>query len=128
MISRRCAVLATLIGLWALAFAGSASASVPETTCRLLRQTTIDPATLAATTSTPVETYRLTNGKLYITSPDHAERFYSEISELEFGKRYASGHKTLIFTGQTAAPRTQRLLAVHADRSDLRVMEFTCTP
>ena len=126
--SRGCGVLATLIGLSALAYISGASASVPETTCRLLRQTTIDPATLAATTSTPVETYRLANGKLYISSPDHAERYYSEISELEFGRRYASGHKTLIFTGQTASPRTQRLLAVHADRSDLRVMEFTCTP
>jgi len=124
--SRKRGFLLALMGLSALTCLGPARASVPETVCRLQRQTTIDPTTLAATTSSPAETYRFANGKLYIATPDRAERFYSDVSELEFGKRYAAGHKILIFTGQTLLPRTERLLAFHSDRLDIRVSEFAC--
>lgn len=119
-----------LMGLMALSTAAAPAAvhaSVPDTTCRLERQTRIDPATLAATTTTPTETYRFANGKLYITSPDRSEYIYNNVSEVEFGKRFASGHKTFIFTGQAFLPGTVRMLAFHQEASDIRVSEFSCT-
>ncbi len=116
-----------MMGLSLLSHAGPVSASVPNTTCRLERQTRIDPATLAATTSNPAETYRFSNGKLYVSSPDRAEYIYNDVSEVEFGKRYISGHKTFIFTGQAFLPGTVRMLAVHSDPLDIRVSEFACT-
>ncbi|CAN5762087.1 hypothetical protein BH11PSE3_BH11PSE3_02100 [soil metagenome] len=125
--NRKCGFLLSLTGLGLLSGLGSAQASVPDTTCHLERQTRIDPATLAAATSTPAETYRFANGKLYISSPDRPEYIYNTVNEVEFGKRYASGHKTFIFTGQAFLPGTVRMLAVHHDSSDIRVSEFSCT-
>jgi hypothetical protein len=119
--------LLSLMGLSVLSYLDPARASVPDTICHLERQTRIDPTTLAATTSNPTETYRFANGKLYVSSPDRAEYIYNDVSEVEFGRRYASGHKTFIFTGQTFLPGTVRMLAVHYDQSDIRVSEFACT-
>lgn len=121
------AFLLSFICLSALNPPGPARASVPDTICRLQRQTRIDPATLAATTSSPTETYRFANGKLYVSSPDRAEYIYNDVSEVEFGKRYTSGHKTFIFTGQAFLPGTVRMLAFHSEPLDIRVSEFACT-
>ena len=119
--------LAGLVCLSALAYPDPARASVPNTTCHLERQTQIDPATLAAAPSTATETYRFANGKLYVSSPDRAEYIYNDVSEVEFGKRYTSGHKIFIFTGQAFLPGTVRMLAFNADLLDIRVSEFSCT-
>src|SRR4029450_3917987 len=119
--------LLSVMCLSALDYLGPARASVPNTICHLQRQTQIDPTTFAATTSNPTETYRFANGKLYVSNPDRAEYIYNDVSEVEFGKRYASGHKTFIFTGQAFLPGTVRMLAFHADPSDIRVSEFACT-
>ena len=119
--------LLSLMGLSALSYLGPARASVPDTICHLQRQTRIDPKTLAATTSNPTEIYRFANGKLYVSSPDRAEYIYNDVSEVEFGRRYASGHKTFIFTAQTLLPGTVRMLAFHSDQFDVRVSEFACT-
>lgn len=121
------AFLLSLMCLSALNHPGPARASVPDTICRLQRQTRIDPATLAATMSSPTETYRFANGKLYVSSPDRAEYIYNDVSEVEFGKRYTSGHKTFIFTGQAFLPGTVRMLAFHSEPMDIRISEFACT-
>lgn len=119
--------LLSLIGLSALIYLGPARASVPDTTCHLQRQTRIDPVTLAATTSNPTETYRFTNGKLYVSSSERAEYTYSSVTEVEFRRRYTSGDKTFIFTQQSVLPGTVRMLAFHSDLFDIRVSEFACT-
>jgi hypothetical protein len=117
-------ILATLVATLAVLIAGAALAqqlaTVPNLICQLQRQTRIDPSTFA----TPLETYRITNGKLYISSPDRAEYLYNEVREIEFG-RYASGHKTLIFVGDVTAG-TSRMLAFHSHEFDIRVSEFSC--
>ena len=84
-----------LLGASLLGAAGPGHASVPNTTCRLERQTRIDPTTLAGTVSNPAETYRFSNGKLYVSSPDRAEYIYNDVSEVEFGKRYIAGQPLL---------------------------------
>ena len=119
--------LLSLMSLLALSYLGSARASVPDTTCHLQRQTRIDPVTLAATTSNPTETYRFTNGKLHISSPDRPAYIYNSVSEVEFRRRYTSGDKTFIFTSQSLSPGTVRMLAFHSDLYDIRVSEFACT-
>ena len=86
---------------------------MPNLICQLQRQMQIDPSTFAGTMSTPSETYRITDGKLYISSPDRTEYFYNDVRETEAG-RYSSGHKTLIFVGAVSAG-AGRMLAFHAD-------------
>jgi len=108
----------------ALPNVGSANAAVPSTVCRLERQVRIDPSTFLATVSTPAETYRFRDGKLYITSPDRPEHFYNNVREVEFEKRYVSGHKVFVFTVEGSGK--QRLLMFHADQADIRVGEFSC--
>ena len=125
--NRRHEFLLGLLCLSALSYLGPAQASVPDTSCRLQRQTRIDPATFAATTSNPTETYRFANGKLYVSSPDRAEYIYGDLTEVEFGKRFTARHKTFVFTGQPSLPGTVRMLAFHSDPSDIRVSEFACT-
>jgi len=102
----------------------SASAAVPSTVCRLERQVRIDPTTFLATVSTPVETYRFRDGKLYITSADHPEQFYDSVREVVFERRYVSGHQVFVFTIEPSGK--QRLLMFHSDQLDIRVGEFSC--
>ena len=116
-----------VVCLSALGAAGPVLASVPNTTCQLQRQTRIDPQTLAATISTPAETYRFANGKIYVTSPDRPEYIYGDVIEVEFGKRFTAAHKTFVFSNQPFLPGTVRMLAFHAEGSDIRVGEFACT-
>jgi hypothetical protein len=104
---------------------GPALAAVPNVTCQLQRQTRIDPSTFASTISAHSETYRITNGKLYLSSPHRTEYFYNDVIEIEAGGRYLSGHKTLIFVRETSS-RADRMLAFHADELDIRVSEFRC--
>jgi hypothetical protein len=124
---RREFLLVGLVWLSALSCLGPARASVPDTVCRLQSQTRLDPATLAATMSTPTETYRFANGKVYVSSPDRPERYYNDVTEVEFRKRFTAGHKTFIFTEQAFLPGTVRMLAFHFEASDIRVGEFACT-
>jgi hypothetical protein len=119
--------LLILMSLSALSYVGQARASVPDTTCHLQRQVRIDPETLAATMSTPTETYRFTNGKLHISSPDRPEYTYDSVTEVEFRRRYTSRDKIFIFTNQSLLPGTVRMLAFHSDLYDIRVSEFACT-
>lgn len=108
----------------ALPNTGSANAAVPSTVCRLERQVRIDPSTFLATVSTPAETYRFRDSKLFITSPDRPEHYYNDVREVEFRRRYVSGHKVLVFTVEASGK--QRLLMFHSDQSDIRVGEFSC--
>lgn len=127
IMNRMRGILLSLMSFWTLSYLGPARASVPDTTCHLQRQTRVDPETLAATTSTPTETYRFGNGKLHISSPDRAEYTYNSVTEVEFRRRYTSGDKIFIFTSQALLPGTVRMLAFHSDLYDIRVSEFACT-
>ena len=116
--------LAALFLPSALPDTGSVYAAVPSTVCRLERQMTIDPSTFIGTVSTPAERYRFKDGKLFITTPDRVEYIYNDVREVEFGKRYVSGHKTFVFTVEGSGE--QRLLMFHSDQFDIRVAEFSC--
>jgi hypothetical protein len=107
-----------------LPFANLSWAAAPDVICQLQRQTQIDPSTFAGTISTPSETYKIKNGKLYISNQERTEGYYNDVREIEFG-RYASGHKTLIFVGDVSAG-TSRMLAFHSHELDIRVSEFSC--
>jgi len=66
--------------------------------------------------------YKFIDGKLFLSSPAHAEYFYNKVTELRDG-RYSSGFKIIVFSGKNFTSAT----VSHHDKSSIIVSKLQCT-
>ena len=109
-------LLGTLLSRSALA------QELPELVCQTLEEITVIHSEPFQTVSLDTQdVYRLSNGKLYLSSPTREEYEYGDLISVELN-RYVSGYKTLLFgpEGFNAA------IEVHTDAQRTRIRRLNC--
>lgn len=111
-----------------LALSTTFAQELPNLTCQSLDEVHMfHGRTLSVRQSKPTVLYRITDGKLYLSSPSRAEYLYGDVVQTQYG-RYAVGHKTIILIrwGETGDLKFEAMVDVHTDYLETRVRTLHC--
>lgn len=126
MKNNKAALFAGLISF--LALSTTFAQELPNLTCQSLDEVHImHGGTLSVRQSKPSVLYRLTDGKLYLSSPGHDEYLYGDVVQIAFN-RFTVGHKTIVTLSpyETEDTKFEAMVDVHTDYLETRVRRLHC--
>ena len=126
MKNNKAALFAGLISF--LALSTTFAQEIPNLTCQALDEVhIIHGGTLSVQQYKPSYLYRITDGKLYLSSPDRAEYLYGDVVQTQYG-RFTVGFKTIVILriGETGDTKFEAMVDVHTDWFETRVRRLLC--
>ena len=129
MKNNKAALFAGLISF--LALSTTFAQELPNLTCQTLDEVVVTHGgTLSVRQSKPSVLYRITDGKLYLSSPSRDEYLYGDVVEIDY-RRFTVGYKTIVTlrpykTDTTDEKFYEAMVDVHTDSFETTVRRLHC--